>query len=110
MKTSEVLKLAKPLLRKRFMNPSMGMYKARFICHAISLAACKRFITNDDYVRVRNIVEERLGRHDTLEGWLESKGVISRKHVLTDEDRDHIQAHRHAWMDLMIAEFEAKGD
>lgn len=105
MKTSKVLRIAKKFVGTSF-HDSFRQGKEKFICCAISGAAEEGRIPRRDSERVQDIVEKRLSGHTTLEGWLASKGIIP----VTDQDRTRIQQHRHAWLDMMIAEFEAKGD
>jgi hypothetical protein len=114
MKTSEVFKQAKQHLAKDFEETRND--KEKFICIAITAAAahCER-ITKEDVERCAEMVESRLEGAYTLEGWLNDRGCVPEYELCdrTTKDRttkDRIQAHRHAWLDLLIAEFEAKGD
>jgi len=85
--------------------------KNKFICIAIATtAAHSKRITDEDMQRCTKIVESRIQGWSTLEGWLESKGCIKSHHLRGSTTLDLIQAHRHAWLDLLIAEFESKGD
>lgn len=69
--------------------------RERFICFALAMA---RHAASDDASR---IVGDRLGRSYSLGGWLKTHGVEEREITL-----DRLQAHRHAWLDLLIKEFE----
>jgi hypothetical protein len=112
MKTSEVFKQAKQHLAKDFKETLNGYRhdKEKFICIALITAAanCKR-ITEEDVKRCTAIVESRIDTY-TLEGWLVDRGCIPDAFLNDHNILDRIQAHRHAWLDLLIAEFEAQGD
>ena len=108
MKTSQVFTHAKNLLAKDWYEPSS---KTRYICIAIGAAAeDRKRITVKDLVRCASIIESRLEGFCTLEGWLADKGCIPNACFQSMATRDRIQHHRHAWLDLLIAEFQAKGD
>lgn len=49
-----------------------------------------------------DVISERLGAHAFLWSWLVEQG-ISR----SDMTPERMQAHRHAWLDLLIKEFES---
>lgn len=68
--------------------------KEQWICHAIGFG-----VSGD---LARGVVEARLGDAAFLTQWLEWQGV-----VFDRRDAARIQAHRHAWLDLLIKEFEA---
>ena len=108
MKTSEVFKRAKQHLAKDFEETRND--KEKFICIAITIAAarCKR-MTDEDVERCEGIIGSRIDTY-TLEGWLVNRGCIPEEFLNDPNILDRIQAHRHAWLDLLIAEFEAKGD
>lgn len=113
MKTSEVLKRAKRYLATTHDEKYDYMTmtgREKFICIAIMTAAthAKR-ITNGDIDRCRLMIESRLGGKDTLESWLVLKGCLPMD-GWTHADKDRVQQHRHAWLDMLIAEFKAKGD
>lgn len=106
MKTSEVFKLAKERLATTY--GEVG--KEKFICIALLTAAERtKRITAKDVERCVDIVESRIESAHTLEGWLVNKGCIP-SNGWTTADKDRIQQHRHAWLDMLIAEFEAQGD
>ena len=117
MKTSELLKEA-----ANHLSNTMDDNGEQFICWAIGCvnAAGKRMqrITKE-------MVTGRLGRGaygpNTLEGWLESthgikcvaaiyNGSVMKNYRERSEYYAKVQRTRHAWLDSMIEEFEAKGD
>lgn len=115
MKTSEVLKHAKRHLATTHDEKYDYIKKAgkeKFICIAIMTAATvTKRITVSDIDRCRKMIESRLEGFDALEGWLQYKGHLPMEWGLVDRaTRDRIQQHRHAWLDMLIAEFKAKGD
>jgi hypothetical protein len=111
MKTSEVFKKVKENLAKDFKETCNSPTKEKFICIAITTAAAyTKRMTNGDIERCTGIVESRLEHDYTMEGWLESKGCVNNYFLCDRATKDRIQAHRHAWVDMLIAEFKAKGD
>lgn len=115
MKTSEVLKHAKRYLATAY-NERYDYIKKegqeKFICIAIMTAASHtKRITKDDIDRCRLMIEKRLGGNETIETWLQDRGFLPFQWGLVDHaTKDRIQQHRHAWLDMLIAEFKAKGD
>lgn len=93
MKTSEAFRRAKAVLWNGQGRQTEG--KERFICYAI----CR----TTGHKKAKRTIVSRLCYHHTLGGWLEAQGV--REWTIKQ-----LQQHRHAWLDLLIAEFEAKGD
>jgi hypothetical protein len=112
MKTSEVFKRAKRCLAMDYSETCNTPTKEKFICIAITTAAAyTKRMTSRDIERCTGIVESRLEYAATLGGWLADRGCVARDYYLTERTtKDRIQAHRHAWLDSLIAEFEAKGD
>ena len=114
MKTSTVLKKAKKHLAKNYEDRYRP--KEAFICYSIMEAEDSKKVPKSDADRVRDIIRGRLNPYPTLEVWLESKHKINRAYSSakpTQKIKEYInkiQATRHAWVDSMIAEFEAKGD
>jgi len=111
MKTSKVLKKAKKHLAENHID-LVASYKASFICYAI---ADTDKVSQRDADRVRNMVQERLAPYATLEGWLSKKHRVkligwNDSDIKVNAYKDKMQATRHAWIDSMITEFEAKGD
>lgn len=104
MKTSEVLRVAKQCVGTTYLN-SYRPGMERFICLAIDSAANTKQIPRWHADKVAAIVQGRLAPHITLEDWLMANGVFLEEHHL-----DRVQQHRHAWLDMMIAEFAALGD
>ena len=111
MKTSEVFTRAKQRLAKAFKETLDGSGKEKFICIAITIAAahCKR-MTVADVERCEDVIKSRMDGVYTLEGWLVDRGCIPETFLNDHNILDRIQAHRHAWLELLIAEFEAQGD
>jgi hypothetical protein len=110
MKTAEVFKRAKEHLAKDF-TEVCNTGKNKFICIAIITAsAYSKRLTGSDIERCTDIVESRLEGEYTLESWLESKGCVGNYLTHDRATKDRMQEHRHAWLDLLIAEFESKGD
>ena len=70
------------------------------ICTAVSQASVKRKITVKVRNRCQEIIAQRIDRLNTLESWLNSKGIKNAE--LTHQ---RMQAYRHAWLDLLIKEF-----
>jgi hypothetical protein len=111
MKTSEVFTRAKQHLAKDYDETCNSPTKEKFICIAITTAAAyTKRMTSVDIERCAKIVASRLEHDYTLEGWLESRGCLNSYFLCDRATKDRIQAHRHAWVDMLIAEFEAKGD
>jgi hypothetical protein len=112
MKTSEVFKQAKQHLAKDYDETCNSPTKEKFICIAINTAAAyTKRMTSGDIERCIGIVESRLEYATTLEGWLAKRGCVAHDdYPISRTTQDRIQEHRHAWVDMLIAEFEAKGD
>jgi hypothetical protein len=108
MKTSKILLQAKAFLATnseelRFSN------KMQFICHAVNRVLCHP----QRKEALKKIIQGRLNGYTTLELWLLHIHKISILNVCQPGGKDHydkMQATRHAWLDSMIAEFQAKGD
>lgn len=109
MKTSEALKIV-----KKFVADSIGTCyvsdKQQFICIAAHVAERKGKIGYVDENKITKIIADRLYPYETLTDWLMSNKALEPVFELDDETRNRLQAHRHEWLDMMIAEFEAKGD
>jgi hypothetical protein len=111
MKTSEVFKRAKEHLAKNIQETRDHSGKQKFICLAITTAAAhSKRVTDEDVKRCDEIIESRMDRAYTMERWLFWQGCVPDYFALDRTTKDRIQAHRHAWLDLLIAEFESKGD
>ena len=111
MKTSEVFTRAKQHLAKDYDETRHAPTKEKFICIAITTAAahCKR-VTDGDTERCEDVIKSRMDGAYILEGWLLDRGCIPVEFLTDLTTKDRIQAYRHAWLDLLIAEFEAQGD
>lgn len=71
--------------------------KSRYICVAIN--GC-RYLPRAHRESATAIVSKRLQGAPTLKGWLIDKGIPEE-----DMTTERMQAHRHAWLDLLIEEF-----
>jgi len=101
MKTSKVFKAA----TQHLWNGEGDWFasgKERFICHAI-LDAPK--VSDRDKYRARRIVEDLLGPHESLEGWL-----LSNHQIRAYQAPVKTQETRRAWLDHLINHYESIGD
>lgn len=110
MKSSYLLKAAKKLLWRGSFN-ELDLQKTKFICIAINRAAEKeeRFPKHVCSLKandLRKMITNRLAGYDSVETWLSCVHNIPRR-ALTHKK---VQKHRHAWVNLLIEEFKAKGD
>ena len=108
MKTSNILIKAKKLLAKDRAELNSG--KLRYICYAIDVAAIPGKKKKEALL---DLIQERLGLCPDLESWLQVKHSITRKYISDatyDDYIDNLQLTRHAWIDSMIAEFQANGN
>lgn len=96
MKTSTVLKLARPLIKDY-----------EFLCIAVKSVGYRNQENTDP---VRNIISERLGKSYTLNSWLDENHGIRSEDMSIEKYNKKIFQTRLAWCDSMIAEFAAKGD
>lgn len=112
MKTSELFELAKDHLAMDYAAICTAPHAEKFICMAISTAFLNTSnVAFAELIRCQNIIKSRLEDCGTLESWLASKGCIHVDYHFADcATKDRIQRHRHAWLDLLIEEFKAKGD
>ena len=111
MKTSEVFKRAKEHLAKNIQETRDHSSKQKFICLAlVTAAAHSKRVTDADVKRCDEIIESRMGGAYVMEKWLAARGYIPDYELCSHGTKDRIQAHRHAWVDMLIAEFESKGD
>lgn len=117
MKTSELLKEA-----ANYLSNTMDDNGEQFICWAIGCvnAAGKRMQRDTKEMVTSRLGSVENGTH-TLEGWLEAKhgikcvaaiynGSVMKNYQERSEYYAKVQRTRHAWIDSMIKEFEAKGD
>lgn len=112
MKTSEVFKRAKQHLAMNYSETCNAPIKEKFICIAIITAAAHtKRMTSRDIERCDDVIKSRMDGAYTMEGWLADRGCVAHDYFQIDRiAKDRIQAHRHAWLDSLIAEFEVKGD
>ena len=111
MKTSTILKYAKRILATKY-SEHIRFTKHQYICHAIDDVSQ----TYMCWAKARAItmeIQRRLEGYYSLENWLRSVHNIHSSDYdrhFPDEFGDKVQTTRHAWIDSMIAEFQAKGD
>lgn len=115
MKTSTLLKLAKKHLDRGAKDRDPSDDRRIYICHAIQVVADK-----SDSMALRivaratmRMIENRLAPFCDLKVWLDNVHGISCPSYWSEGHAEFIgklQATRHAWVDSMIAEFQAKGD
>ena len=79
----------------------------RFICLVIDQANVGPY---RDQAKVKAMLSDRLKGHGTLENWLEVEHGIICYSPWQTKYVDKMLITRHAWIDSMIAEFQAKGD
>jgi hypothetical protein len=105
VKTSEVLIGAKLRLWDGETDRPTDKYGP--ICYAISSAYCGTVKSEKGqaHLRVRKMIMYRLYPACVMGDWLADHG-ISRKDITSQA----LQAHRHAWVDQLIVEFQANGD
>lgn len=72
--------------------------RTKFICLALDEAERRDRCSALGARLARNIINNRLGRNMTLDGWLRDEGVRNFSYR-------RLQAHRHAWLNLLIKEF-----
>ena len=81
-------------------SPQVLVYSPMHICIALSRATDKRKITGKVRKRCQEIIAQRMGGRGALESWLTFHGIKN-----TELTHQRMQAHRHAWLDLLIKEF-----
>jgi hypothetical protein len=114
MKTSKVFRLAKEYLQEPYKEPQQGSYsgwspKTPYICFAISKVPGLR---HRDNRRNRKIIRDRLNNCTYADNWI-TKHFPKKLYNETLETMgafNFFQTFRHAWLDQLIAEYEAKGD
>lgn len=72
------------------------------ICFTIGRAQSKGLVSDQAYTLATNLIDQRLAGSCGMRSWLRNQGIPERE--ITNE---RMQAHRHAWLDLLIAEFSA---
>lgn len=110
MKTSELLTEAKKYLWDGEDEKELErLDKSEYICFAILSAArnsSNERANHEIYFQCRKVIESSLFPHNCVETWLLRSAGIPPKEMT----HKRIQAHRLAWMNLLIKEFKAKGD
>jgi hypothetical protein len=81
-----------------------GYPKSSYICLALELGCGNRLT----FLAAKEIITHRLGKDaddyaHTMDSWLVDNGVSTR-----DMTEERVQAHRLAWLNLLIEEFENK--
>lgn len=71
-----------------------------FICGCLDHTHDCGEITRDVWIAALDVIGDRLGHTETLEGWLNAQGITD-----TNGPSSRLQAHRLAWLNLLIAEF-----
>jgi len=91
-----------------YLNSGTGGYQTEYICFAISQS--DRYSTATHFNPISPaakqaiaIIESHLAGNNTMRGWLRTNGVSESE--LTWEK---VQVHRHAWLKMLITEFENK--
>lgn len=107
MKSSQILRMAKRRLAK---NTKEIYSKEVFICVALKDIGAE---TGDMRViakvsKIKALIHKRLDGCYTLNYWLMHHGGVSEYHA--ENATTKLQRTRHAWVDSLIVEFEAKGD
>jgi len=108
---ARILKLAKPHLWNGRGTPnSFGDDKEEFICYALHKAVRRHDVygqlcytgTRDvKYVELaKQIISSRLFPHTDLESWVMGQGI-----EVGRNNWPAVQAHRHAWLNMLIKEF-----
>ena len=72
----------------------------RMICFAIGIANSSGCVSERARSLCTNLISQRLDGCSGLRTWLRNQGIPESQ--ITNE---RLQAHRHAWLDLLIAEF-----
>ena len=74
--------------------------QTRYICIAVAYGADALKLELEYAVTLRREIERRLENTSTLSSWLLDQGIPP-----DDLTEARLQAHRHAWVDLLIEEF-----
>jgi hypothetical protein len=94
MKTSEIFKRVRSQVVSR---------KSTFICPVLCHFKDCKVITEKEWRATAAIIKERLEGCQSLDMWLQQKTGSYRS-------RKETEAHRIAWLGLLIEEFKSKGD
>ena len=107
MKASEIIRKAKQhLWNGKGVEPTN---KEAFVCWAIGRITNNN-VDDDVYfatARVHELIEKQIYPHGTVFDWLYYQCGVPMHEI---KDTKRMQAYRLAWMDRLIADFEAKGD
>ena len=78
----------------------------KYICHAIDNTGRWEVnrLEHSYFGMAKSIIQDRLGEYYSFERWLHAHGVSNGPRAGTGNSK-LMQAHRLAWMDLLIAEF-----
>lgn len=82
--------------------------RSEFICHALETAHELNLITLETYLECRRLINKRLGKHLTLQGWLVAKRHATDGALFMDRCKNNMrkmQATRVAWLRSLIKEF-----
>lgn len=102
MKTSTLLRRAK----RHLWNGTTDLYRDyRRIPICLAIAEADPYLRYYEDIPVCQEIHKRLEGYSTLENWLRSRGI-----AITDDDDVLIQRHRKQWLDMLIAEYQMKGD
>ena len=71
-----------------------------YICHALDKASNNNLEYRDSVEKIKSIISKRLGKYETLIEWLKENGVDNVNLTYLN-----VQAHRLAWINLLIKEF-----
>ena len=106
-KIAQAFKNAVPYLAKNKAHYE-GIYgTTEYICFAIEHGnpskPCSANYISQVGIRARSIVSRRIGSAYTMEDWLRKQGI-----PYADLTFGRLQKHRHAWLKMLIKEFEGK--
>lgn len=74
--------------------------KTQYICIALKNACNKKEISVKVQIACALVISSRLDGAFTIRTWLREQGICAEAMTYA-----HMQAHRHAWLDLLIKEF-----
>ena len=77
-----------------------GREQTRYICIAVACGADDLKLKSEYAGTLRREIGRRLENTHTLRRWLRNQGI-----PVADLTEARLQAHRHAWVDLLIEEF-----
>jgi hypothetical protein len=116
MKTSEVLKLARPLLRRENENTDDPASDCLFICEAVSDLAYRNKISLDDKEQAKYLILEEMQLINPLSINYSSDNLtlfralrLSEQGIVGTTDPAYWPI-RDAWLDALIAKLEAAND